>query len=274
MTTIPAITLNDGRTIPQFGLGVFLMDPGETERVVSEALELGYRHIDTAAIYGNEAEVGAAIAKSGIPRDELYVTTKLWNSRQTDAHVAMRESLDKLGLDHVDLYLIHWPTPEKGTYVGAWLDLEEIQAQGLATSIGVSNFMPEHLDALLAQGSVVPAVNQIEVHPTLQQRDAVAANQRHGIVTEAWSPLGRGKADDLTSPVVTAIADAVGRTPAQVVLRWHVQQGYVVFPKSSRRERLAENMRIFDFALTDDQVAALDSLEAGTRVGPDPRTFN
>lgn len=274
MTQIPDVTLNDGRTIPQFGLGVFLMEPGETERIVSEALELGYRHIDTAAIYKNEAEVGAAIAKSGIPRDELYITTKLWNARQTDAHTAMRESLDKLQLDRVDLYLIHWPTPEKDTYVGAWLDLEEIQAQGLATSIGVSNFMPEHLDKLVAQSSVVPAINQIEIHPTLQQRDAVAANEKFGIVTESWSPLGRGKADDLTSPAVTEIATAVGKTPAQVVLRWHVQKGYVVFPKSSRRERLEENMRIFDFSLTDDQLAAIDGLEAGTRVGPDPRTFN
>jgi 2,5-diketo-D-gluconate reductase A len=176
--------------------------------------------------------VGAAIA-SRIPRDELFVTTKLWNSRQTDAHSAMRESLDKLGLDRVDLYLIHWPTPERNTFVQAWLDLEEIRSQGLATSIGVSNFMPEHLEKVLDQGSVVPAVNQIEVHPTLQQREAVAANEAHGIVTEAWSPLGRGKADDLTSPVVTGIADAVGRTPAQVLLRWHVQRGHVVFPKSS-----------------------------------------
>jgi len=274
MSSIPHLTLNDGHTIPQFGLGVFLMEPGETERIVSEALELGYRHIDTAAIYRNEAEVGAAIAKSGIPRDELFVTTKLWNSRQTDAHSAMRESLDKLGLDRVDLYLIHWPTPERNTFVQAWLDLEEIRSQGLATSIGVSNFMPEHLEKVLDQGSVVPAVNQIEVHPTLQQREAVAANEAHGIVTEAWSPLGRGKADDLTSPVVTGIADAVGRTPAQVLLRWHVQRGHVVFPKSSRRERLAENMRLFDFALDDAQVAALDGMEAGSRVGPDPRTFN
>jgi len=274
MSSIPDLTLNDGHTIPQFGLGVFLMEPGETERIVSEALELGYRHIDTAAIYRNEAEVGAAIAKSGIPRDELFVTTKLWNSRQTDAHSAMRESLDKLGLDRVDLYLIHWPTPERNTFVQAWLDLEEIRSQGLATSIGVSNFMPEHLEKVLDQGSVVPAVNQIEVHPTLQQREAVAANEAHGIVTEAWSPLGRGKADDLTSPVVTGIADAVGRTPAQVLLRWHVQRGHVVFPKSSRRERLAENMRLFDFALDDAQVAALDGMEAGSRVGPDPRTFN
>ncbi len=272
--TIPNLTLNDRRTIPQFGLGVFLMDPGETERVVLEALELGYRHIDTAAIYNNEAEVGAAIAKSGIPRDELYVTTKLWNSRQTDAHAAVRESLDKLGLDHVDLYLIHWPTPAKDTFVQAWLDLEEIQAQGLATSIGVSNFMPEHLATVLDQGSVVPAINQIEVHPTLQQREAVAANEEHGIVTEAWSPLGRGKADDLTSPIVTGIADAVGRTAAQVVLRWHIQKGYVVFPKSSRKERLAENMRLFDFTLDADQMAALDGMEAGSRVGPDPRAFN
>ena len=175
MSSIPDLTLNDGHTIPQFGLGVFLMEPGETERIVSEALELGYRHIDTAAIYRNEAEVGAAIAKSGIPRDELFVTTKLWNSRQTDAHSAMRESLDKLGLDRVDLYLIHWPTPERNTFVQAWLDLEEIRSQGLATSIGVSNFMPEHLEKVLDQGSVVPAVNQIEVHPTLQQREAVAA---------------------------------------------------------------------------------------------------
>lgn len=274
MTNVPTITMNDGRRIPQFGLGVFLMDPGETERVVSEALELGYRHIDTAAGYKNEAEVGAAIAKSGIPRDEIFVTTKLANQQQGEPHAALRESLDKLGLDTVDLYLIHWPLPARDTYVAAWLDFEEMQAQGLIRSIGVSNFMPEHLDRIVAQGSVVPAINQIELHPTLQQREAVAANDKLGIVTEAWSPLGRGKADDLTSPIVTGIARAVGKSPAQVLLRWHIQKGYVVFPKSSRKERLAENLAIFDFSLDDAQMAVLDGMEAGSRVGPDPRTMS
>lgn len=270
--TIPTITLNDQHTIPQFGLGVFLMPPPETRQLVRTALELGYRHIDTAAIYGNEEGVGRAIAESGIPREELFVTTKLWNNRQTDAPAALHESLDKLGLDHVDLYLIHWPTPRYDTYVGAWQSLEQLQAEGLTRSIGVSNFHQEHLARVIAEGSVVPAVNQIEVHPTLPQFELVRFSNDLGIAVEAWSPLGRSA--DLDAAEVVQIATALGRTPAQVILRWHIQRGLIVFPKASSRERLAENIDIFDFELDDAAMLALNGMASGRRVGPDPERFN
>ncbi len=270
--TIPTITLNDHHTIPQFGLGVFLMPPPQTKQHVLTALELGYRHIDTAAVYGNETGVGEAIAESGVPRDELFITTKLWNDRQTDAPAALHESLDKLGLDHVDLYLIHWPTPKYDTYVRAWLSLEQLQAEGLTRSIGVSNFHQEHLARVIAEGSVVPAVNQIEVHPTLPQFDLVQFSTDLGIAVEAWSPLGRTA--DLDAPAVVQIAKTLGRTPAQVILRWHVQRGLIVFPKASSRERLAENIDIFDFELDDAAMQTLNGLGTDNRVGPDPETFN
>ena len=270
--SIPSITLNDGNTIPQFGLGVFLMPPDQTQKHVEFALANGYRHIDTAAIYGNEKEVGAAIAASGVPRDELYVTTKLWNNRQTDAEAAVAESLEKLGLDYVNLYLIHWPTPKFDTYIEAWHSLEKIRAEGLSRSIGVSNFHEQHLRRVLAESDVVPAVNQIEVHPSLGQFELVAVNDELGIATEAWSPLGR-KAD-LDDDVIVRIAEKLGRTPAQVILRWHIQRGLIVFPKASSPERLKENSDIFDFELEADDVLAIDGLDAGNRVGSDPETMN
>lgn len=270
--SIPTITLNDGQTIPQFGLGVFLMDPGITQQHVAFALANGYRHIDTAAIYGNEREVGRAIAESGIPRDELFVTTKLWNSRQTDAPAALAESLEKLGLDYVNLYLIHWPTPKFDTYVEAWHSLEQLRAEGLTRSIGVSNFHEKHLRRVVAESDVVPAVNQIEVHPTLPQVELIAVNDELGIATEAWSPLGR-KAD-LDNEVIVRIAERLDKSPAQVILRWHIQRGSIVFPKSQNPERLKENADIFDFELTDDDTLAIDGIGGENRVGPDPETMN
>jgi 2,5-diketo-D-gluconate reductase A len=270
--SVPTIALNDGNRIPQFGLGVFLMPPEETKEHVAFALANGYRHIDTAAIYGNEREVGAAIAESGVPRDEIFVTTKLWNNRQTDAPAALAESLEKLGLEQVDLYLIHWPTPRLDTYLQAWHSMEQLQAQGLTRSIGVSNFHQQHLRRLIDASDVVPAVNQIEVHPSLAQFELVDFTTELGIATEAWSPLGRRA--DLDDEVITGIAGRLDRTPAQVILRWHVQRGIIVFPKASSPERLRENADIFDFELSTDDMRAIDGVDSGHRVGPDPETFN
>jgi Aldo/keto reductases, related to diketogulonate reductase len=274
MTTVPTLTLNDGHRIPQLGFGVFRVDPAETERIVTDALEAGYRHIDTAAIYGNEEGVGAAIAKSGIPRDELFVTTKLWNSEQgtATAHRAIDESLTKLGLDRVDLYLIHWPRPDLDKYLETWLAMEQIKADGKATSIGVSNFHVPHLEKLAAGSSTVPAVNQIELHPTFQQRELRAYGAEHGIAIEAWGPLGQGKYDLFGMPAITSAAAAHGVTPAQVVIRWHLQSGIIVFPKSNSAERMRENFDVFGFELTAEQMAAIDALDAGNRVGSDPDT--
>ncbi|MFT4216233.1 MAG: aldo/keto reductase [Micropruina sp.] len=270
--SVPSITLNDGNRIPQFGLGVFLMPPEQTKEHVAFALANGYRHIDTAAVYGNEREVGQAIAESGVPRDEIFVTTKLWNNRQTDAPAALAESLEKLGLDQVDLYLIHWPTPEFDTYLQAWHSLEQLQADGLTRSIGVSNFHQQHLQRLIDSSDVVPAVNQIEVHPSLPQFDLVDVNNRLGIATEAWSPLGRRS--DLDNEVIVEIARRIGRTPAQVILRWHIQRDIIVFPKASSPERLRENADIFDFELSADDKTAIDGVDSGNRVGSNPETMN
>ncbi len=274
--TVPKLTLNDGRTIPQLGFGVFKVDPDATERIVSDALEIGYRHIDTAAIYGNEVGVGKAIAASGIPRDELFITTKLWNDAQgtQSAYDAVDESLEKLGLDSVDLYLIHWPTPARDLYVESWRALEQIKAQGKATSIGVSNFLVEHLERLAAETDTVPAVNQIELHPAHQRRDITAYGRDHGIAIEAWGPLGQGKYPLLELPEITSAAEAHERTPAQVVLRWHLQEGCIVFPKSNSRSRIAENFALFDFELTPSEMAAISALESGAAVGADPREVN
>ena len=274
MTSVPTIQLNDGTTIPQLGFGVFKVDPDETERIVSDALEVGYRHIDTAAIYGNEKGVGAAIEKSGIPRDELFITTKLWNSsHETQAAIdAMDLSLAKLGLDHVDLYLIHWPRPDQDKYVEAWLALEQLQADGKTTSIGVSNFHRSHLERILEAGSVVPAVDQLELHPAFAQRELRAFGADHGIHIEAWGPLGQGKYDLFGEQAIQDAAAAHDATPAQVVIRWHLQNGIIVFPKSNSRERMAENFDVFGFELTGDEVAAIDALDRGQRVGSDPDT--
>ncbi|MBN9177814.1 MAG: aldo/keto reductase [Microbacterium sp.] len=272
--TVPQITLNDGHTIPQLGYGVFKVDPAETERLVSTALEVGYRHIDTAAIYGNEEGVGRAIAASGIPRDELFITTKLWNSEQgTDKpRAAIQASLDKLGLDHVDLYLIHWPRPDQDLYVDTWRQLETFRDEGLTRSIGVSNFHRPHLERLLAETETVPAVDQLELHPAFAQRELRAFGADHGIHIEAWGPLGQGKYDLFGEKAVADAAAAHGVTPAQVVLRWHLDHGIIVFPKSSTPERIAANFDVFGFDLTPDELAAIDAIDRGQRVGSDPDT--
>ncbi|MEU1972748.1 aldo/keto reductase [Microbacterium sp. NPDC019599] len=267
--TIPTVTLNDGNQIPQLGYGVFKVPPADTERAVAEALEVGYRHIDTAAIYGNEQGVGAAIAGSGIPRDELFVTTKLWNDRHDgdEPRAAIGESLDKLGLDAVDLYLVHWPTPAADNHVHAWEKLIELRDAGLTRSIGVSNFLVPHLERIVEATGVVPAVDQIELHPAYQQREVTDWAAANDVRIEAWGPLGQGKYDLFGVPAVAEAASAHGKSPAQVVLRWHLQHGFIVFPKSVRRERLEENLDVFDFALTDAEVAAIDAIDPGDGSG-------
>jgi diketogulonate reductase-like aldo/keto reductase len=275
MTGVPTIELNNGVAIPQLGFGVFLVPPGETEAAVATALLTGYRHIDTARLYENEGEVGAAIAKSGIPRDEIFVTTKLWNSDQgyNAARAAFDWSLEQLGFDYVDLYLIHWPLPKLDRYVETWRALEKIAGEGRARAIGVSNFQIPHLQRLLDETGTVPAVNQVELHPHLTQAPLRAFHAQHGIVTEAWSPLARG-GSVLTDPRIGAIAAAHGKTPAQVILHWHIQVGNVAIPKSVTPSRIAENLDVFGFTLTDDEVATIESLNADTRIGPDPDRFD
>lgn len=264
------LTLNDGKVIPQLGFGVFKVDPAETERIVSDALETGYRHIDTATIYRNEEGVGRAIAASGIPRDELFITTKLWNDRHGDADRAIDESLAKLGLDRVDLYLVHWPCPKQNRFVEAWQSLEGLRERGLATSIGVSNFAKPYLERLLAETDTVPVVNQIELHPYYQQRETTELSAAHDIKIEAWGPLGQGKYPLLELDEITAPAAAHGKTPAQVVLRWHLQLGHIVFPKTVSRDRMVENFDVFDFVLSDDEMASITALERGGRVSSHP----
>ena len=267
--TIPTLQLLDGNRIPQVGYGVFKVPADDTRRAVLEAFELGYRHIDTAAIYGNEEGVGAAIAESGIPHDELFITTKLWNDRHDgdEPRAALGESLGKLGLDAVDLYLVHWPTPARDNYVHAWERLIDLREQGLTRSIGVSNFLVPHLERIIAETGVAPVVDQIELHPAYQQREVVEWALARGIRIEAWGPLGQGKYDLFSVPAVADAAAAHGKTPAQVVLRWHLDKGNIVFPKSVRRDRLAENIDIVDFALTDDEIAAIDAIDPGDGSG-------
>ena len=273
-TSIPSphLTLNDGNTIPQLGLGVFLVDPAEAERIVLDALEVGYRHIDTARIYKNEEGVGRAIAASGIPREELYITTKLWNRDQgTDsARAALDTSLEKLGLDHVDLYLIHWPAPKYGKHVESWHTLVELRDAGLARSVGVSNFMAYHLDDLAAASPVAPAVNQVELHPAFQQRDLRAFHEARGIRTESWSPLGSAQYDLAELPGFAAIAERHGKTVQQIAIRWHLQEGLIVFPKTVRRERMIENAAVFDFELSADDMATIAACDRDQRVGAHP----
>ena len=272
--TVPTIALNDGTTIPQLGFGVFKVDPDETERIVTDALEVGYRHLDTAAIYGNEAGVGRAIAASGIPRDELFVTTKLWNSDQgtQSAFDAIDLSLEKLGLENVNLYLIHWPRPDQDKYLETWLALEQIRADGKTASIGVSNFHKNHLEKIIAGSDTVPAVDQVELHPGFAQVPLREFAAPAGIHIESWGPLGQGKYDLFGMAPVASAAAAHGVSPAQVVIRWHLQNGLIVFPKSNSRERMAENFDVFGFELTADEVAAIDGLDQGLRVGSDPDT--
>ncbi|GHB46113.1 aldo/keto reductase [Streptomyces xanthochromogenes] len=275
MSKVPSITLNNGVEMPQLGFGVWQVPDDEAAKAVATAIESGYRSIDTAAIYENETGTGKAVASSGVAREELFITTKLWNSEQGYESTlrAFDASLDKLGLDYVDLYLIHWPVPAKDAYVDTYKAFEKILADGRARSIGVSNFQPEHLDRLLGETSVVPAVNQIELHPQLAQAESRALHAKHSIATEAWSPLGQGRGL-LEVPTVVAIARKHDRTPAQVVLRWHLQIGNVVIPKSVTPSRIKENIDVFGFELDADDLAALAALDEGKRLGPNPAEFN
>jgi 2,5-diketo-D-gluconate reductase A len=268
--TIPQLTLNNSVSIPQLGFGVFQVPAGETQKVVEDALEAGYRHIDTAAAYRNEAGVGAAIAASGIPREELFITTKLRNGEQGDAAAAFENSRKALGLDVLDLYLIHWPVPSQGLYVDAWKAMEKLYNDGAVRSIGVSNFLEDHLDTLLGAADVVPAVNQIEVHPTLQQAAVAAKSRSHGIAVEAYSPLGQGS--DLTSGAVTTLAEQHDATPAQVILAWHLATGNIVIPKSADSSRMRENLAAAGLSLSAEEIASITALESGTRIGADPAT--
>ena len=277
MITVPTIELNDGTTIPQLGFGVFQIDPAETADATSRALEIGYRHIDTAEMYGNEKEVGEAIRASGLDRDDVYVTSKLNNGyhRPDDARRAFEGTLSALGLDSVDLFLIHWPLPTlyDGDYVSTWKVLEEFKADGRARSIGVSNFQVAHLERLAAEADVVPAVNQIELHPYFHNDAVRRHGEEHGIATEAWSPIAQG--DVLDDPVVAGIAERLDRTPAQVVLRWHIQRDSIVFPKSVTPERIKENFELFDFELEPGDMEQIDELDRGEsgRRGPNPDAF-
>ncbi|MEU9504786.1 aldo/keto reductase [Micromonospora sp. NPDC048170] len=275
---IPDIALNDSNAIPQLGFGVFQIDPKDTVAAVRKALEVGYRHVDTAEMYGNEAEVGQAVRESGLGRDEVFVTSKLNNGfhRPDDAREAFESTLAALKMDHVDLFLIHWPLPTRydGDFVSTWKVLEGFQRDGRARSIGVSNFQVPHLERLAAEAEVPPAVNQVEVHPYFGNEEVRAYGAAHGIPTEAWSPIAQGKV--LTDPTVVDIAEQVGRTPAQVVLRWHVQRGDIVFPKSTTPQRIEENFRIFDFELDDAAMERITGLDRGAagRQGPNPDTFD
>jgi 2,5-diketo-D-gluconate reductase A len=278
MTQVPDTKLNDGNTIPQLGFGVFQIDPAETASAVERALAVGYRHIDTAEGYQNEAGVGEGLRASGLGRDDVFITSKLDNSKHEpdDARAAMDETLSQLGLDHVDLFLIHWPLPTlyDGDYVSTWKVMEEFKADGRARSIGVSNFQVDHLKRLQAECDVVPAVNQIELHPYLLNEEVRAYGESQGIATEAWSPIAQGGV--LDDPVITEIASSVDRSPAQVVLRWHIQRDSIVFPKSSTPERIAENFALFDFELDDDAMERITGLDRGEdgRTGPNPDTFD
>jgi 2,5-diketo-D-gluconate reductase A len=270
----PSVTLNDGNSIPAIGLGVWQTPADDTERAVGAALAAGYRHVDTAAAYGNETEVGRAIAASGVPREDVFLVTKLWNSEQgyDKTLKAFDASVAKLGVDYLDLYLIHWPVPELNAFVDTFKAFANLRDQGSIRSIGVSNFEPEHLRILVDATGIVPAVNQIELHPLLPQRELREVHASMGVATEAWSPLGQGSL--LENPTVTALAEAHGKTPAQVLIRWHIQLGNIVIPKSVNPERIVSNFDVFDFELSEQDMTSIASLEDGTRLGPDPRTFN
>ena len=270
---VPNITLNDDVEIPQLGFGVFQVPPDETVETTLRAFQTGYRHIDTATAYQNEAEVGQAFRASALDRDEVFITTKCFNTDHgyEQAKAAFKNSLDRLELEFVDLYLIHWPVPSQDKYVETWQAFVDLQKDGLVRSIGVSNFQPDHLDRIIEETGVTPSVNQIELHPALQQHGLLRRHEELGIVTEAWSPLAQGQV--LDDPVITGIAEAHGKSAGQVVLRWHIQLGNVIFPKSVTPERIQENFEIFDFTLTGDQLDQIGQLDKGERIGPDPDTF-
>lgn len=273
----PTITLNDTNIMPQLGLGVWQVENGaDTERSVEFALEKGYRLVDTAAVYGNEEGVGAAIAKSGVPREELFITTKLWNSDQGKENVrdAFETSLRKLGLEYIDLYLIHWPMPKKAAFIETWSVFEELQREGKIRSIGVSNFRIEDLDELLKHATVKPAVNQIELHPYFTQQKLRNYCSDRDIQVESWSPIGGSKGSLLQDPLLIEIGKRHGKSPAQIVIRWHIQNGLIVIPKSTREERITQNIDVFNFELSADELADISSLNKNERVGPDPATMN
>ena len=274
MASVPTISLNNGVEIPQLGFGVFQIPPDETVEATTTALDIGYRHIDTAQMYGNEREVGRAVRESGIPRDEVFVTSKLNNNRleRDDILRSFDTRLTEMGFDYLDLFLIHWPLPAVSDFVARWKVMEEIYASGRVRAIGVSNFQPHHLRTLFAASEVRPAVNQIEVHPYLVQDELRAFDAEHQIVTEAWAPIAKGRVND--DPAIREIAARIGRTPAQVTLRWHVQRGDVVFPKSVTRSRIEENFGIFDFELDESAMSAISGVNRDERTGPDPDQFN
>jgi diketogulonate reductase-like aldo/keto reductase len=273
-TAVPTVALNNGSTIPQLGFGVFQVPPEDTVDVVAKALDVGYRHIDTAAAYGNEVGVGEAVRASGLSREDVFVTTKLPNDDQgAEAGLAAFEaSLERLGMDYVDLYLIHWPMPARDLYVETWQMMERLYAQGRARAIGVSNFQPNHLHRLRDETTVAPAVNQVELHPTFSQVELRAVHEQLGIATEAWAPIAQGA--ELDNATIGEIAERVGKTPAQVILRWHLQIGNIVFPKSVTPSRIEENFAIFDFELADGDVSSISALDSGNRTGPHPDDFN
>ena len=273
MATQPKVTFHDGHTMPQFGLGVWQVTDEDALSSVQEALKLGYRSIDTAAIYRNEVGVGQGIKAAALPREELFITTKLWNADQSVAPKALEESLKKLQLEYVDLYLMHWPVPSQDTYVKAWRDMVKLKEEGLTKSIGVCNFNAPHLQRLLDETGIAPVINQIELHPLLQQHSLSRWNTEHNIITEAWSPLAQGGKGVFDQPVIRELAGKYGKTPAQIVIRWHLDCDRVVIPKSITPSRIKENFDVFDFKLEKSELDAIKRLDSGKRLGPDPDTF-
>ena len=273
MPNIPSITLRDGNTIPQLGFGIWSVPPEITAGVVQSALETGYRLIDGAYIYGNEAELGEGLRRSGVPRDDVYITTKVWNSEhgRDKARKAVERSLETIGVEQLDLLLIHWPVPSQDLYVETWQSFIEMRNEGLMRSIGVSNFNADHLERIISETGEAPAINQIEINPKLQQPRLREANSKHGIVSQAWTPLGKGESFE-AKPIKDA-AQRTGKSPAQVVIRWHLQQGNVVIPRSTNPARQAENLDVFDFELTEEEMASIPTLDVGLRTGPDPSVF-
>lgn len=274
MPNVPMITLNDGVEIPQLGFGTFQIDQANARDATLQALDAGYRHIDTAEMYGNEKGVGAAVRDFDADRADIFVTSKLNNGfhAHDDALAAFDRTMDDLGLEYIDLFLIHWPLPAVGNYAETWKAMEAIAQSGRCRSIGVSNFQPHHLERLFEETDVVPSINQIEVHPYFAQNDVRAFNAKHGIATEAWSPIAQGRIlDDRT---LRSVGEGYGKSSAQVALRWHIQRGDIIFPKSSSSTRRAENMNIFDFELTGEQMSSIDELDRGQRIGPNPDEFN